>query len=130
MLLLFVFLEYSLIIMYEYASMIHNYLFIKLITMILVFYKLLEIYHNIYFLLYIELQNCSVNIKRVYSDILSYNTGRNTLDQLVLDESDWAESDWGKTHIQMQVCQIDGHFEVDSRKKKSESKDKSIDKDK
>jgi len=26
-------------------------------------------------------------------------------------------------------CQIDGHFEVDCRKKKSESKDKSSDKD-
>ena len=37
--------------------------------MIHVFYKLLEIYYNILFLLNIELQNCSVNIKRVYSDI-------------------------------------------------------------
>ena len=45
-LLLFVFLEYSYIIMYEYASIIHNYQFIMLITMIHVFYKLLEIYHN------------------------------------------------------------------------------------
>jgi len=46
-----------------------------LITMIHVFYKLLEIYHNIlfFYLLYIELQNCSVNIKRVYNNILSYN---------------------------------------------------------
>ena len=43
--------------------------------MIYVFYKLLEIYYNILFLLIIELQNCSVNIKRVYSDILSYNKG-------------------------------------------------------
>ena len=41
-----------------------------LITMIHVFYKLLEIYHNTLLLLNIELQNCSVNIKRVYSDIL------------------------------------------------------------
>lgn len=75
-LLLFVFLEYSYIIMYEYASIIHNYQFIMLITMIHVFYKLLEIYHNIlfFYLLYIELQNCSVNIKRVYNNILSYNT--------------------------------------------------------
>jgi hypothetical protein len=48
-LLLFVFLEYSYIIMYEYASIIHNYQFIMLITMIHVFYKLLEIYHNILF---------------------------------------------------------------------------------
>ncbi len=74
-LLLFVFLEYSYIIMYEYASIIHNYQFIMLITMIHVFYKLLEIYHNIlfFYLLYIELQNCSVNIKRVNNNILSYN---------------------------------------------------------
>jgi hypothetical protein len=49
-LLLFVFLEYSYIIMYEYASIIHNYQFVMLITMIHVFYKLLEIYHNILFL--------------------------------------------------------------------------------
>ncbi len=41
-LLLFVFLEYSYIIMYEYAT-------IMLITMIHVFYKLLKIYHNILF---------------------------------------------------------------------------------
>jgi hypothetical protein len=51
-LLLFVFLEYSYIIMYEYASIIHNYQFIMLITMIHVFYKLLEIYHNILFFIY------------------------------------------------------------------------------
>ena len=38
--------------------------------MIHVFYNLLEIYYNILFLLNIELQNCSVNMKRVYSDIL------------------------------------------------------------
>ena len=44
-----------------------------LITMIHVFYKLLEIYNNILFLVNIELQNCSVNIKSVYSDILSYD---------------------------------------------------------
>ena len=50
------------------------YPFIMLITMIHVFYKLLEIYHNTLLLLNIELQNCSVNIKRVYSDILSYYT--------------------------------------------------------
>ena len=48
-LLLFVFLEYSYIIMYEYVSIIHNDQFIMLITMIHVFYKLLEIYHNILF---------------------------------------------------------------------------------
>ena len=35
------------------------------------FWKFITIF---YFLLNIELQNCSVNIKRVYSDILSYNT--------------------------------------------------------
>jgi len=51
-LLLFVFLEYSYIIMYEYASIIHNYQFVMLITMIHVFYKLLEIYHNILFFLF------------------------------------------------------------------------------
>jgi hypothetical protein len=45
-LLLLAFLEYSYIIMYEYASIIHNYQFIMLITMIHVFYKLLKIYHN------------------------------------------------------------------------------------
>ncbi len=58
-----------------YASIIHNYQFIMLITMIHVFYKLLEIYHNIlfFYLLYIELQNCSVKKKRVYNNILSYN---------------------------------------------------------
>ena len=60
-LLLFALLEYSYIIMYEYASIIDNS-FIMLITMIHVFYKLLEIYNNILFLLSIELQNCSVNI--------------------------------------------------------------------
>jgi hypothetical protein len=49
------------------------YPFIMLITMIHVFYKLLEIYPNALFLLNIDLQNCSINIKRVYSDILSYN---------------------------------------------------------
>ena len=52
------------------------YPFIMLITMIHVFYKLLEIYYNILFSLKIELQNCSVNIKRVYSNILSYNTNQ------------------------------------------------------
>jgi hypothetical protein len=51
-LLLLVFLEYLYIIMYEYASIIHNYQFIMLITMIHVFYKLLEIYHNILFFIY------------------------------------------------------------------------------
>jgi len=51
-LLLFVFLEYSYIIMYEYASIIHNYQFVMFITMIHVFYKLLEIYHNILFFIY------------------------------------------------------------------------------
>ena len=50
------------------------YPFIMLSTMIHVFYKLQEVYNNILFLLNIELQNCSVNIKRVYSDILSYNS--------------------------------------------------------
>ena len=62
-------LEYVYIIMNEYASIFDNLLFIMLITMIHVFDKLLEIY-----LLNIELLSCSVNIKRVYSNILSYNT--------------------------------------------------------
>jgi hypothetical protein len=51
-LLLFVFLEYSYIIMYEYASIIHNYQFIMLITMIHVsinFWKFITIF---YFFIY------------------------------------------------------------------------------
>jgi hypothetical protein len=36
------------------------------------FWKFITIFYFFY-LLYIELQNCSVNIKRVYNNILSYN---------------------------------------------------------
>jgi len=80
-LLLFLLLEYYASLCYMHLLLI-IYPFLILITMIHVSYKLLEIYNNILFLLNTELQNYTVNIKRVYSDILSYSTMLNRLNQI------------------------------------------------